>query len=208
MTIVEDVTIFLNGWIDFDGDGSFDPLDKIFDDLQLSQGINELNFSIPISSTSSNTFARFRSSSTGGLGPNGYAPDGEVEDYLIIFTNPVQITETETTGVQNETTGVENETTGVENETTEAENAITEAVEVETTSFVDIFVPSPVSKSPSATAAITLIILFAVIVGLLIFVFVKCRFRNRFVSVADSEKQLEMTEKDTFYAWFNSLGSD
>src|SRR5690606_22189207 len=43
---------------------------------------------IPVSAAAGRTFARFRLSRDGGLGPTGAAPDGEVEDYsLTIFAN-------------------------------------------------------------------------------------------------------------------------
>jgi hypothetical protein len=45
-------------------------------------------------SANRNILARFRLSSAGGLGPNGPAPDGEVEDHLFSFgPNAVSVRE-------------------------------------------------------------------------------------------------------------------
>ena len=92
----------LDAWIDFNGDGAWSgPDEQIFDSIELEEGENSLVFSVPSSSISGNTYARFRLSSLGNLGPIGIAGDGEVEDYLIsiqpprdsagVFSNPVDI---------------------------------------------------------------------------------------------------------------------
>jgi len=78
----------LHAFIDFGTDGSFDdPGDRIFDSLPLVAGENVLTF--PTSPTpSGETYGRFRISSAGGLGPTGFAPDGEVEDYVVVIGAP------------------------------------------------------------------------------------------------------------------------
>jgi hypothetical protein len=75
---------FLNAWIDFNIDGDWsDAGEQIFDDDPLNAGINTLIFNVPIDANVGNTYARFRFSTVGGLEPNGLAPDGEVEDYVL-----------------------------------------------------------------------------------------------------------------------------
>ncbi len=72
----------LDAWIDFDGDGVFnDPRDRIASGLALVSGANPVTVNVPCDAKSSQTYARFRLSSTGVAGPGGTAADGEVEDY-------------------------------------------------------------------------------------------------------------------------------
>ena len=75
---------YLNGWIDFNGDGDFnDSGEQIADNLFSSGGDLNLDISIPNSSTDITTYARFRYSTQRDLTPNGVAQDGEVEDYRV-----------------------------------------------------------------------------------------------------------------------------
>lgn len=74
----------LNAWIDFNGDGDWDDdSDRVFTDEPLAPGANNLSFVTPVGSIAGETFARFRFSTEGGLGPIGPALDGEVEDYVV-----------------------------------------------------------------------------------------------------------------------------
>jgi len=74
----------LDAFVDFNANGSFaDPGEKIFDDVSVVAGTNNLSFSIPVGAESADTFARFRISTDGGLNSDGPAADGEVEDYAI-----------------------------------------------------------------------------------------------------------------------------
>ena len=60
------------------------PAISIFANQALSLGSNTLTFAVPAGAVvTSQTFARFRFSSTGGLGSTGLAADGEVEDYAV-----------------------------------------------------------------------------------------------------------------------------
>ncbi|MBN2175865.1 MAG: S8 family serine peptidase [Bacteroidales bacterium] len=81
---------FLNAWIDFNQLNIWgDVEDFIFQNVYLTQGVNNLNFSVPPIAVPGNTFARFRFNSTGGLLFNdqyGPAQDGEVEDYQVNIT--------------------------------------------------------------------------------------------------------------------------
>jgi len=80
----------LDAWIDFGRDGHFDPTDRIADSLVVFPGSNTIHFNVPATAVTGSTFARFRISTAGGLGPTGSAADGEVEDYAtnIIFVKP------------------------------------------------------------------------------------------------------------------------
>ncbi|HSU83917.1 MAG TPA: IPTL-CTERM sorting domain-containing protein, partial [Thermoanaerobaculia bacterium] len=74
----------LDAWVDFNADGDFnDAGEQIFTSQSLTMGANALTFNVPCAAVSATTYARFRLSSAGGLGPTGAAPDGEVEDYAV-----------------------------------------------------------------------------------------------------------------------------
>lgn len=79
----------LNAWIDFDGDGTWDgPGEQILVNQDATVGLSEFQISIPYNAISGTTYARFRISSDGSLGPGGLAANGEVEDYLIEILSP------------------------------------------------------------------------------------------------------------------------
>ena len=73
----------LDAWIDYNRNGVFDPNEKIADNLAVAAGNNTLNITVPANISAGLSYARFRLSSAGGLGPTGVAADGEVEDYAI-----------------------------------------------------------------------------------------------------------------------------
>jgi len=75
---------FLNAWADF-GNGWDDPSEHIFSDQALVEGSNELSFDVPDTGTEGeNAALRFRFSSQQGLAASGAAPDGEMEDYVMV----------------------------------------------------------------------------------------------------------------------------
>ncbi|MEO9969324.1 MAG: GEVED domain-containing protein [Hyphomonadaceae bacterium] len=78
---------FLQGWIDFNGDGDFDETgEQIASDLQLTSGTSgtiSVPVTVPSDAVLTQTFARFRWSTTGGLDSTASASDGEVEDYAV-----------------------------------------------------------------------------------------------------------------------------
>ena len=85
---------FLQGFIDFNRDGDWnDAGEQVFKDLQLATGTYTLTFPVPADATLGLTYARFRYSLNGGIGPTGSALGGEVEDYAanILSTNPVAV---------------------------------------------------------------------------------------------------------------------
>ncbi len=78
---------YLQGWIDWNGDGDFaDAGEQIATDLQsAAAGTSTISVpaTVPADATSSPTFARFRWSTSSGLDTTAAAPDGEVEDYQL-----------------------------------------------------------------------------------------------------------------------------
>jgi HAMP domain-containing protein len=76
----------IQAWLDFDANGVFDADERIIPDGDVVAGTNTFTFPVPADAELGNTYARFRYGYERGLGPNGPAQAGEVEDYLI----PVQ----------------------------------------------------------------------------------------------------------------------
>jgi hypothetical protein len=88
------VGAYFSGWIDFNNDGDWaDGSEQVYTDLPLSPGNNKLLLSVPFNAVADTTFARFRISSVNGLSYTGEAPDGEVEDYLIVIQAQTGMTE-------------------------------------------------------------------------------------------------------------------
>ncbi len=79
----------LDGWIDFNGDGSWGgPMEQIFDSVDVAAGDNVLTFDVPSWAADGPRYARFRLSTAGDLGHGGPAADGEVEDYQVTIDPP------------------------------------------------------------------------------------------------------------------------
>lgn len=76
----------LDAWIDFNGNGVWEPSEQIFTSIPLAQGTNNLSFAVPADSRIALSYSRFRVSSKGGLQPGGLAEDGEVEDHAILIS--------------------------------------------------------------------------------------------------------------------------
>ena len=75
---------YLNAWIDWNRDGDWlDAGEQIATDLAVPAGPFQFSLLPPVGLVSGQSFARFRLSSTQGLGPSGPAPDGEVEDSIV-----------------------------------------------------------------------------------------------------------------------------
>jgi GEVED domain/CARDB len=85
---------YLNGWIDFNHNGSWqDDGEQVFQDVFLLPGVHQIPFTSPDTAIAGTTYARFRFSTAMGLADTGPAPDGEVEDYqLRIDPRPPQVT--------------------------------------------------------------------------------------------------------------------
>ncbi|MFC1569309.1 GEVED domain-containing protein [bacterium] len=76
---------YLNAWVDFNRDGDWnDPGEQVFQDVVLLIGPSNRVINVPPIADPGFLFARFRLSTSQGLGPDGPAPDGEVEDYALI----------------------------------------------------------------------------------------------------------------------------
>jgi uncharacterized repeat protein (TIGR01451 family) len=73
----------LDGWLDLDRNGTFDPADQIFTNVPVAAGQTNFIINIPCTASVGPSYARFRLSSAGNLGPTGTAADGEVEDYAV-----------------------------------------------------------------------------------------------------------------------------
>ena len=85
---------YLQGWIDWDGDGDFDePGEQIALNLQDTDndGIIDIPVTVPNSTTTGQTYARFRWSSFTDIATNTAVSDGEVEDYLIPSISPAEV---------------------------------------------------------------------------------------------------------------------
>ncbi len=81
--VTASTTGYLNGWVDFDANGSWlDAGEQVFTDVVLSPGLNSLSFVVPSGATTP-TFTRYRFDTLGALGPAGAANDGEVEDHYL-----------------------------------------------------------------------------------------------------------------------------
>ncbi len=89
LTATASEAALLDGWIDFDGDGTFSGArEQVFVSAPVQAGSNTLDFVVPPDARVGETFARFRLSSAGGLAPIGGAADGEVEDYRLSILPP------------------------------------------------------------------------------------------------------------------------
>lgn len=77
---------YLNAWYDWDLNGVFEDDEKVFSDVELSAGVNSLDYTVPVWASAGSTWARFRFSSTQGIAATGGVSDGEVEDYAINVT--------------------------------------------------------------------------------------------------------------------------
>jgi len=77
---------YLNTWIDFDGNGIFDPSEQLTSDQPLAPGPTILTFTAPASVDDDNLYSRFRFTADSGevTMPTGEATSGEVEDYVLM----------------------------------------------------------------------------------------------------------------------------
>jgi len=95
LSIVASTAGRLDAFVDYNIDGDFDdPGEKVLSNVLMAAGVNGVSFVVPGSIVLGTSFARFRFSTAGGLGPSGPAANGEVEDYLVTLVgapwqNPV-----------------------------------------------------------------------------------------------------------------------
>ena len=84
---------FVNAWLDIRGDGNwYEPEDYVLEDIETPPGQHTLFFFIPEDATPGETAMRFRFSREPHLWFNGFAIDGEVEDYMVTIgsASPVE----------------------------------------------------------------------------------------------------------------------
>jgi uncharacterized membrane protein len=91
-------TAFIDAWIDWDQNGTFDASDKVTQigspsgaPIQVANGANLIEFEVPTDAVLGDTYARFRLTGTGNVAPTGLASDGEVEDYLVTLVDGGEI---------------------------------------------------------------------------------------------------------------------
>ncbi|MBC7262677.1 MAG: hypothetical protein H5T63_11780, partial [Chloroflexi bacterium] len=84
ITVTASVTGYLNAWVDFNGNGSFDAGEQMALDTPLVVGANAITFLVPATATGVE-YSRFRFTTGSGQAttPIGFAPNGEVEDYVL-----------------------------------------------------------------------------------------------------------------------------
>lgn len=80
------LTAFVQGWIDFNGNGVWEASEQIATDVPATNGPMNITFTTPATAVS-NTFARFRLSQDRGLLPTGRSTTGEVEDYAFTIVD-------------------------------------------------------------------------------------------------------------------------
>ncbi|WP_456446518.1 GEVED domain-containing protein [Thiolapillus sp.] len=73
----------VDAWVDFDGDGTFGPGERVFSSQPVNAGVNNLQIDVPCNAAAGTSYARFRLTSGGVQSPDGPAADGEVEDYQV-----------------------------------------------------------------------------------------------------------------------------
>lgn len=86
LLVTANATGYLQGWIDFDQDGTFDFEDQVISDQLVGAGSNVLFIDVPPDARPGSSWARFRLASTDGVQATGGAANGEVEDYQITVT--------------------------------------------------------------------------------------------------------------------------
>ena len=84
LVLVSSGPAFLDGFVDWNRDGDFDlPAEQFATSVPLTTGNNAVPFSVPLDAGIGATYLRLRISSSGGLGPDGFSADGEVEDHPV-----------------------------------------------------------------------------------------------------------------------------
>jgi len=90
--VVASTNGYLDAWLDFNGNLAWnDPGEQILAAWPLAAGTNLVPVNLPAGAFVGTRHARFRFSTTGGLAFDGYAPDGEVEDYQVTLQPTVDL---------------------------------------------------------------------------------------------------------------------
>jgi hypothetical protein len=87
LNINASVGSILNAWIDFDSNGTFTASEQVAKNHVLTAGGNSLSVNLPDTAPPGIHYARFRLTSAPVKSPlpTGLLPDGEVEDYALMF---------------------------------------------------------------------------------------------------------------------------
>ncbi len=82
----------LNAWFDWNQNATWEPSEQVATNLLLPPGTTSLTILVPTTlPIGASIYSRFRINTAGGLTPQGFAQDGEVEDYrTIVNENPIQ----------------------------------------------------------------------------------------------------------------------
>ncbi len=109
VTVTNDTgaSAYLQAWIDFGQDGQFDAEDRIATDLRLGTGAHVIDVNVPADAELGETYARFRLSQNQGVGPDGPAQSGEVEDHLITLLAEPELANDDTFSVTRNSTANE-----------------------------------------------------------------------------------------------------
>jgi hypothetical protein len=90
VTVVSSGAGILDGWIDFDADGTWTQSNEFaIPGLPVNPGPNSFGIPVPEGSGPAFTYARFRLSHS-GVGFDGYAEGGEVEDYRVAIGKRIE----------------------------------------------------------------------------------------------------------------------
>jgi len=106
ITLVATTNGHVDAWIDFNANGAWnDPGEQILAARPVTLGTNTLVITVPPGTLTGQRYARFRYSTAGGLGYDGFAPDGEVEDHRVTILPAIDLAiglvdETDPVGVQ------------------------------------------------------------------------------------------------------------
>lgn len=85
----------LNAWFDWSQNVTWDPAEQVATNLPIAAG-GTVSFTIVVPGTlavNSPVYSRFRINTAGGLTPQGYAQDGEVEDYRNVINDAPVLTQ-------------------------------------------------------------------------------------------------------------------
>lgn len=88
LSVTASASGFINAWVDFNQDGTWDASERLFADQPVAAGAQDLTFTVPASASLGTTFARVRYSTDnpgGLLGPTGDWSNGEVEDVILLI---------------------------------------------------------------------------------------------------------------------------
>ncbi|QDS93136.1 Dockerin type I repeat protein [Roseimaritima multifibrata] len=97
---------YLQAWIDFNGNGSFDDAgEHVIVDQNLANGLNEIDIAVPADAVLGSVVGRFRYSAEAGVASFGPTDAGEVEDHLFTVLNTSDALQPDTYRVDRNSTG-------------------------------------------------------------------------------------------------------